>query len=94
MVVSTTLESFVKDQGLQDVDFIKVDIEGGEIALLESSQDFLRASKARMIIEPHIVKGKLNADQCCRLLKSAGRTARIREQLGAPVPLIESVSVA
>jgi FkbM family methyltransferase len=91
VVPSITLAQFLKEQGLKDVDFIKVDIEGGEVALLESSQEFLKSSKVRMIIEPHIVKGRLNADRCCQLLESAGHSAYIREQIGAAVPLIEAV---
>jgi FkbM family methyltransferase len=89
-VPSTTLESFVQENGLTHIDFIKMDIEGAETELLRHSGSFIHKLGAKMIIEPHKIKGKMNTGECCKLLESAGFSVRVRDQIGAPVPLIEA----
>jgi hypothetical protein len=79
------------ENGLNQVDFIKVDIEGGEIAMLESSMDFLESVKARMIVEPHWVGDEMSTDRCCSLLKSAGYEIHVRGKVGESEPLIEAI---
>jgi FkbM family methyltransferase len=88
---STTLEAFCREQGLERVDFIKVDIEGGEIELLESSVDFLAVLKTKLIVEPHWVNGSMSTGRCSRLLTLAGYTVRIREKMGESEQMIEAV---
>jgi len=89
---STTLEGFCREQGLTHVDFIKVDIEGGEIELLESSVDFLTRLKTKLILEPHWVGGSMSTERCTRLLELAGYAIRVREKMGESEPMIEAVS--
>lgn len=91
IVPSTTLENFFHEKGLNHVDFIKVDIEGGEIAMLESSMEFLGNVQARMIVEPHWVGGEMSTDLCCSLLESAGYETYVRGKVGESEPLIEAV---
>lgn len=88
---STTLEGFCQEQGLDRVDFIKVDIEGGELELLESSVDFLAGLKTKLIVEPHWVDGSMSTERCIRLLKLAGYTIRVREKMGESEQMIEAV---
>lgn len=88
---STTLEVFCREHGLDRVDFMKVDIEGGEIELLESSVDFLAGLKTKLIVEPHWVDGSMSTERCSRLLQSAGYTVRVREKMGESEPMIEAV---
>jgi FkbM family methyltransferase len=89
---STTLEDFCQERGLAHVDFIKVDIEGGEIELLASSVEFLARIKPKLIVEPHWVAGSLSTERCVRLLESAGYSVRIREKVGESEPMIEAVT--
>lgn len=88
---STTLEGFCREQELDRVDFIKIDIEGGEIELLESSVDFLARLKTKLIVEPHWVGGSMSTERCCRLLKLAGYAVRVREKMGESEQMIEAV---
>lgn len=91
IVPSTTLEDFVHENGLSQVDFIKVDIEGGEIAMLESSIEFLGSTRTRMIVEPHWVGNEMSTDRCRTLLESAGYEIYVRGKVGESEPLIEAV---
>lgn len=91
IVPSTTLENFFHESGLSRVDFIKVDIEGGEVAMLESSMEFLRNVQARMIVEPHWIGDEMSTERCRRLLESAGYEIYVRGKVGESEPLIEAV---
>jgi FkbM family methyltransferase len=89
-VSTTTLEAFCSEQGLDRLDFIKIDIEGAEVQVLESSQRLLSRFRPRMIIEPHLIGGQMTADRCRAILKDAGYATRVVDQAGARVPLIEA----
>jgi FkbM family methyltransferase len=89
---SITLEELFQQHGLTHVDFIKVDIEGGEIELLSSSVQLLARTKPKLIVEPHWVGGVLSTERCTGLLESAGYSVRIREKVGESEPLIEAVA--
>lgn len=59
------LDSFCCEQGLDRIDMIKLDIEGGELAALQGAQEVLSSMRPRMIIE-------LGAQTC----QAAGYTMR------------------
>ena len=92
-VPSTTLEDIFIGKRLDRVDFIKVDIEGGEAEMLEHSVDFLARIKTRLIVEPHRVGEMMTTERCSNLLAQAGYRVRIREQVGESAPLIEAESL-
>ncbi len=92
-VPSTTLEDICLEERLDRVDFIKVDIEGGEAEVLEHSVDFLARIKTRLIVEPHMVGETMTTERCSNLLVKAGYRVRIREQVGESAPLIEAESL-
>jgi FkbM family methyltransferase len=71
-VPSSTLENLISDLGLDHVDLIKVDIEGGETELLKTSGKVMRNIGAKLIIEPHRINGQLNTEECRVLLDAAG----------------------
>ena len=91
MVESVRLEDFFAQNGLSHADFVKIDIEGGEVEVLESSASFLNRMKARLIVEPHVVKGKLCTEECRSMLESAGYKVKVRDKVGESEPLIEAV---
>ena len=90
VIPSTTLESFLDENGITKVDFVKIDIEGGETELLKSSANTLRKSGAKLILEPHKVGGKLNTEECCNLLRAAGYSIHVRDKSSASEALIEA----
>jgi FkbM family methyltransferase len=90
-IPSTTLADLVTEFGLDHIDFIKVDIEGGELELLEHSTEFLSRMKPRMIVEPHLVGGVISTQRCCEFLERAGYQINLREQGGGLDPLIEAL---
>ncbi len=90
-VESVRLQDFFAQSGLSRADFVKIDIEGGEVEVLGASAGFLNEIKARLIVEPHLVKGELCTEQCRRMLESAGYKVRVREKVGESEPLIEAI---
>jgi len=91
LVESVRLQEFFSQSGLSRADFVKMDIEGGEIEVLKASAGFLNGIKARLIVEPHLVKGELCTEQCRKFLESAGYKVRVRDKVGESEPLIEAV---
>jgi len=87
---STTIEEICKEHELKHVDFVKIDIEGGETELLKCSARSLRDLGARLIVEPHRVRGKLNTEQCCQLLAEGGFSVRVRDKSPGSEALIEA----
>ena len=52
-VPSTTLEQFFRDNSIDDCNFIKIDIEGGEFAVLPAASKFLEEKKPTLHISLH-----------------------------------------
>jgi FkbM family methyltransferase len=91
MVESVRLEDFFSQNGLGRADFVKIDIEGGEVEVLKASAGFLSALGARLIVEPHLIRGELCTEQCRRILEKTGYKVRVRDKVGESHPLIEAV---
>ncbi len=87
-VESVSLADLVKRQKLPRVDFIKMDIEGAELALITESTDFFAKHLPRMVIEPHAVEGRLTSEPILRCLGQLGYTCSVIEQHGMSLPLI------
>jgi FkbM family methyltransferase len=87
-VQGLTLEGILARAGVERVDFIKMDIEGAELRVLQSAETFLRTHRPRMIIEPHEVDGRLIVRELASLLKSYGYRVEIVDQFGVSLPLV------
>jgi FkbM family methyltransferase len=90
IVPSIRIQDFLEERRLNHIDFVKVDIEGCEVEMLESSAGFLKRVQARLIVEPHFVNGSISTGRCCELLESAGYKVRVRQKVGESEALIEA----
>ena len=83
-----TLQGLANRFGLLKVDFIKMDIEGSELSVILESGAFLNHYRPRMIIEPHVIGGKLTTEPITAFLTSLGYRCAVIEQCGLALPLI------
>ena len=91
LINSFTLSRIADSLNLSRVDFVKCDIEGGEIEMLADSY-FFRHYKPRIIIECHnLPSGGDSVAPCIRLLDSIGYKSNVVSQDGYPLPLIQAV---
>lgn len=87
--VSThTLSSLVKSESIHRVDFIKCDVEGAE-RLVFADDEFFKAFRPKIIIEPHVVDGENTEPACQEELKRRGYSIRRIKQRGSHLPLLE-----
>ena len=86
-VPSLTLTSLVKRFNLARVDFIKCDIEGGEVAVFDQPAFFARHSP-KIMIECHIVGGLSTSIACSEILGKYGYNCELVMQRGYPLPLL------
>jgi len=90
-VPSTTLSEFFKENHISRVDFIKIDVEGAEVEVLDSSRELLSRTRPKIVIDTHIVAGIPTTERCCQILKEiGGYETRIVDQPGGTLPLIEA----
>jgi FkbM family methyltransferase len=88
-VPTFTLSGIAERTGLEQVDFIKCDIEGAE-AVVFSDAAFFGRFAPKIIVEPHWVAGMMTTDAVVRQLAAYGYTCRTVAQRGyATLPLIE-----
>ncbi|MDB5619758.1 FkbM family methyltransferase [Tardiphaga sp.] len=86
-VSSITLERLVQQFNLDRVDFIKCDIEGGEVAIFDQPEFFARF-KPKIVIECHDLQGANTSTICEAVLGKFGYTFQLVEQHGYPLPLL------
>jgi FkbM family methyltransferase len=89
-VPSISIADFCEINDIQKLDFIKMDIEGGEVKVLESAKEILAKLRPKMIIEPHYIDNQLSTTACRQILESIGYTVKLIEQYGVALPLIEA----
>ena len=89
-VRSFTLSDIVNIAGLNAVDFIKCDVEGAESVVFEDRQ-FFNSFLPRIIVEPHIVDGRLSSDKIIADLSPYGYTCEIIQQEGVKLPLLQCI---
>lgn len=88
VIESLTLSRLAEQFDLQEIHFIKCDVEGAENVIFEDSS-FFKKYQPRIIIEPHFVAGKETTDKCIMDLSKYGYTCKRIEQFGVPLPLLE-----
>jgi FkbM family methyltransferase len=90
-VEAISLDDLVRREGLDRIDFIKMDIEGCEIDVIGNAGDFLRRHRPRIILEPHIVDGVLCDALVSRQLQDFGYRVETIVQHGVALPLLAAV---
>lgn len=75
-----TLQALFEELGLSRCDFIKMDIEGSELAVLSSSIGFIQRHKPRFIIEPHKINGVMNTSRIIDFFRSVGYRVELLKQ--------------
>ena len=53
-------------------DFIKIDVEGAELAVLKGAVNILREGKAKLLIEVHSFSGQINPEEVYGFMRSVG----------------------
>lgn len=72
-VPCTSIEDFCKGNGIERVDFIKMDIEGAEIEVIEGSREFVEKNCGFFAIASyHVVNGEETAKKLEEIFKSIG----------------------
>lgn len=88
LVKSFTLSDIADRCGLDHIDFIKCDIEGGEGVIFQDVPFFTRF-QPRIIVEVHPVDGRLTTEAVQRALTPHGYRYHLTEQAGGSFPLME-----
>lgn len=83
-----TLEDAAELAGGRRIAAVKMDIEGSEVPVVKSSREFLIRHRPNMVIEPHFVNGKFDADEVSALLRSYGSRITMLSQGAQDWPLI------
>ncbi|MBV8515773.1 MAG: FkbM family methyltransferase [Acidobacteria bacterium] len=83
-----SLDDYCREQHIERVDFVKMDIEGSEAAILESAGAFIARYRPAMIIEVHEVQGVRTDAAVTRALEAHGYEVTVVEQAGLALPLL------
>ena len=91
-VPGITLSSLAKRYNVSKVDFIKCDIEGGELFIFKDKAFFDKFSP-RIIFEPHYTQldNCLTSDSVIEQLSEYGYSCRVIQQTEVTLPLVECV---
>jgi FkbM family methyltransferase len=88
VVQVVSLEDAAKLTGGKRVSAVKMDIEGAEVVVLRKAGEFLREHQPRLIIEPHVVEGKMATEEICHILQNYGYVTELLSQGTQNWPLI------
>jgi FkbM family methyltransferase len=82
IVETTTLADLIREYQLPGIEFIKLDIEGGEIEVLQSSKELLRKMKVEFAIDSnHAIQGELTCKHLDELFREIGYEVESRSDL-------------
>jgi FkbM family methyltransferase len=71
-VKQVSLDNWAKEQGIQKVDLIKMDIQGAEMELLRGADEIISKYKPKIFLEAHE-----NKEEIYKILKSKGYTIHV-----------------
>ena len=85
---TVTLSKLAEISKVSKVDFIKVDIEGGESAIFDDAE-FFKKYRPKMIVEAHKINEVLTTEYVTKHLESYNYQIKVVVQTGAEYPLLE-----
>jgi FkbM family methyltransferase len=88
MIPVISLDDAIEETEISRLDFVKIDIEGAEVAVLKHAVSFWTRFHPDFMIEPHMVDGRVCTDEVCRILAGHGYRCEIIPQAGLHLPLI------
>ena len=77
----TTLDAETERLGLTRLDFVKMDVEGAEVAALKGARKTLERFHPSIIVETHFVNGTSTANEAEQLLREFGYKNFVRQTL-------------
>ena len=83
-----TLEDALENCRGKKSHVIKMDIEGTELTVLQSSRKILASTLPRLIIEAHVVHGQENTRDLCAFLEACGYVCKVVPQGKLSLPLV------
>lgn len=86
-----SLQDYVAEKKISRVDFVKLDVEGSEVAILRSSGDLISTFRPPMVIEVHFIRGVRTDEEVTRTLTHHGYRVEVIEQAGLPLPLLAAM---
>lgn len=75
IVNAVTLDNFVQEHNITDIDLIKIDVEGFELNVLKGAQNVLRTAKPVLFVEvvdTYLKRQNVNASMLIRYLQDLG----------------------
>ncbi len=87
----TTLDAEVERLGLTRLDFVKMDVEGAEVAALRGARQMLTRFHPQIIVETHLVNGQSTAGEVEQFLQDCGYRQFDRQNL-AETPAIRATA--
>jgi FkbM family methyltransferase len=73
---------------LQRLDFVKLDVEGSEVAILAAAGEVMARLRPRFAIEVHNVDGEITDRKVGEILSANRYQVKVVPQAGLPVPLL------
>ena len=77
LVKTTTIDEFVKSEKINRLDFLKIDVEGAELDVLNGAKTTLKEFSPKILLATHDCHIKGVKDKCVNLLKSIGYECNI-----------------
>lgn len=77
-----TLDNLTSALGINKVDFIKMNVEGAELEVLEGAERVLKSTKKMVIDAHHIRDGEETASRVCQFLEAKGFKTCIAKETG------------
>lgn len=83
-----SLDDTIHETGIKQLDFVKLDVEGAEIAILEHAGEFWDRFRPDFVIEPHRVHGEMTTPRIGAVLRRYGYRCEVLPQAHLRLPLI------
>lgn len=87
-VKTINLSDYVLNKKIKKIDVIKIDVEGAELGILDSSRDILEKMHPRIILETHMVHDVMTTHDCKSLLLELGYIVTEFIQMDTDCPLL------